>query len=143
MPPLRVRRDDIPLLAWYFVGKLNSRLGKRIDKISEQMMAELQAYDCPGNVRELGNVIERAMILSQSPRLELHKTVSTRKRRPTSSPATRNETLQDVEREHIGRVLEQCGWRICGEGGAANHLGLKRTTLQSRMKRLGIQRPTA
>ncbi len=63
-------------------------------------------------------------------------------RRPTSSPAQRDGTLQDLEREHIERVLEQCGWRICGERGAANRLGLKRTTLQSRMKRLGIQRPT-
>ena len=143
VPPLRLRRDDIPLFVWHFVGRLQSRLGRRIETISEQTMAELQAYDWPGNVRELGNVIERAMILSQSPRLELHDTALTRKRRPTSSPAPRDGTLQEVEREHIWRVLEQCGWRICGEGGAANRLGLKRTTLQSKMKRLGIQRPTA
>ncbi len=146
VPPLRLRRDDIPLLVWYFVGKLKSRLGKPIDTISEQTMATLQAYDWPGNVRELRNVIERAMILSQSHRLELRGIVSTRpngKTLPTSSPAPRDGTLEDLEREHIGRVLEQCGWRICGEGGAANRLGLKRTTLQSKMKRLGIQRPTA
>ena len=71
MPPLRLRRDDIPLFAWYFVGKLQNRLGRRIDTIAEQTMAELQAYDWPGNVRELGNVIERAMILAQGPELEL------------------------------------------------------------------------
>jgi transcriptional regulator with GAF, ATPase, and Fis domain len=146
VPPLRLRRDDIPLLVWHFVAKLKGRLGKRIDTISEQTMAELQAGDWPGNVRELRNTIERAMILSQGPELDVHDIVLTgpdKQRLATSSPAHRDGTLQYVERAHIERVLEQCGWRIGGEGGAANHLGLKRTTLQSMIKKLGIRRPSA
>ena len=146
VPPLRLRRDDIPLFAWYFVGKLQNRLGRRIDTIAEQTMAELQAYDWPGNVRELGNVIERAMILAQGPELELQGILATDrngKRRTTAATGQLDGTLQNAEREHIERVLERCGWRICGEGGAADRLGLKRTTLQSRMKKLGIRRPSA
>jgi DNA-binding NtrC family response regulator len=109
-------------------------------------MDALTTYDWPGNVRELRNTIERAMILSPGATLELStdfpwdrnaKRVSTRIR------GRKSEKLDEVERAHIVSMLEECGWKVRGKGGAAERLGLKRTTLQSRMKKLGIQRPSS
>jgi transcriptional regulator with GAF, ATPase, and Fis domain len=145
IPPLRIRRDDIPLLVWYFVQKLQRGFGKRFKTISRQDMKALKVYDWPGNVRELSNVIERTLILSSEPRLEFgdiltHRHIAIGAPGAVGPPAS-SARLEDVEREHIIRVLEQCGWRVRGAGGAAKRLGLKGSTLQSRIKKLRIQRP--
>ena len=143
-PALRERRGDIPLLVWFFISELQHRLGKEINEVSAQAMAVLTAYDWPGNVRELKNIVERAMILSPAAVLQLddwfpgHRDLSGISFRPH---AGQGETIEEVERAHIEKVLVSCDWKIRGKGGAAEHLGLKRTTLQSRMKKLGIQRP--
>jgi transcriptional regulator with GAF, ATPase, and Fis domain len=145
VPPLRERREDIPLLVWYFVAALQSRLGRQIKHISPGVLEALSAYDWPGNIRELQNVIERAMILSSGDSLEPGSVLPER-RSSASATATRRKdkgaTLEDAERAHILAVLEKCHWRVGGRDGAAERLGLKRSTLQSRMKKLGIQRPT-
>jgi transcriptional regulator of acetoin/glycerol metabolism len=109
-------------------------------------MDALISYDWPGNVRELRNIVERAMILSPGGRLELDDAFPGRQRTTNISSGTRereSENLQDVECAHIISVLEECGWKVRGKDGAAERLGLKRTTLQSRMKKLGIRRPSA
>jgi len=145
-PALRERRGDIPLLVWFFISELQHRLGKEFNEVSAQAMAVLNEYDWPGNVRELKNIIERAMILSPVSVLQLGDWF------PGHSELTDNyflareragETIEEVERAHMEKVLVACDWKIRGKGGAAERLGLKRTTLQSRMKKLGIQRPRA
>jgi len=145
-PALRERRGDIPLLVWFFISDLQHRLGKEIDEVSVQAMDALTAYAWPGNVRELKNIIERAMILSPTSVLQLddwfsgHIELTNNSLQPLRQSG---ETIEEVERAHMERVLVACDWKIRGEGGAAERLGLKRTTLQSRMKKLGIQRPRA
>lgn len=130
IPPLRERREDIPALVWCFVEKFEKKLGKRIDTIPPKTMAALQAYAWPGNVRELKNVIEHAMIISDKT-LEIHL--------PASLPEElEGEGLEEIEIRHIRHVLEKTGWRIGGKNGAANILKLKRTSLYSKMKALGI-----
>ncbi|MDJ0805153.1 MAG: sigma 54-interacting transcriptional regulator [Desulfobacterales bacterium] len=144
IPPLRERRSDIPLLAWYFITMLQSRLGRSFESVPPKVMNALSAYDWPGNVRELRNIVERAMILSPGSRLEMGDDLLPGRsagRSPARSRERKHQNLQDVERAHIVSVLEACGWKVRGEGGAAERLGLKRSTLQSRMKKLGIQRP--
>jgi formate hydrogenlyase transcriptional activator len=134
VPPLRERREDIPLLTWTFVKEFSNSMGKAIDTIADDSMAALLAYSWPGNVRELRNVIERAMILTRSPTLHIklgHPTL-----RPQVANAT--GTLEEAEREHILRALERCGWRIRGPNAAAELLGVKPTTLESRIKKLGL-----
>jgi len=109
-------------------------------------MDALTSYDWPGNVRELKNIVERAMILLPGPRLELCNAFPGHHGTPRVSTRTRerqSENLEDAQRAHIVRVLEDCGWKVRGKDGAAERLGLKRTTLQSRMKKLGIRRPIA
>jgi formate hydrogenlyase transcriptional activator len=143
-PALRERRNDIPLLVWFFVSELGHRLGKNFDEVSAKAMATLTAYDWPGNVRELKNIIERAMILSPDSVLQLGNWFSNEHEVKAVSYRLNGEaieTIQEVERAHIEKVLAACDWKIHGENGAAEHLGLKRTTLQSRMKKLGIERP--
>jgi len=145
-PALRERRGDIPLLVWFFISELQHRLGKSFDEVSARAMNTLTAYDWPGNVRELRNIIERAMILSPGTVLELDNWFSGQRNfTRTSSQAHKSngETIEEVERAHIEKVLVACDWKIRGKNGAAEHLGLKRTTLQSRMKKLGIERPRA
>jgi len=145
-PALRERRGDIPLLVWFFISELQHRLGRNIDEVSAQAMEVITAYDWPGNVRELKNIIERAMILSPNTVLELGNWFPDQRISTGTSSQTheRNgETIEEVERAHIEKVLAACDWKIRGKGGAAEHLGLKRTTLQSRMKKLGIERPRA
>ncbi|MDJ0887811.1 MAG: sigma 54-interacting transcriptional regulator [Desulfobacterales bacterium] len=145
IPPLRERRSDIPLLAWYFITMLQSRLGRSFESVPPKVMNALSAYDWPGNVRELRNIVERAMILSPGSRLEMGDDLLPGRsagRSPARSRERKHQNLQDVERAHIVSVLEACGWKVRGEGGAAERLGLKRSTLQSRMKKLGIQRPS-
>ena len=133
VPPLRERVEDIPQLAWAFVQEFSETMGKSIETVPRKTMEGLKAYGWPGNVRELRNVIERAMIVSQGSELkvELPKT-------NLSSNLSRN--LADIEREHIHEVLKSVGWRVRGEDGAAEILGLKPTTLEARMKKLEIKR---
>jgi len=145
VPSLREHRSDIPLLVWFFIAELQGPLGKTIEAIPTAAMDALTSYDWPGNIRELRNVIERAMILSPGTTLEIENAFPDHHRHThTSSPThtSQSENLEEVERAHIMKVLEECNWKIRGEKGAAERLGLKRTTLQSRMKRLGIQRPS-
>ncbi len=137
LPPLRERQEDIPLLVRYFVQKYGTKLGKRIETIPQPTMEALKAYPWPGNIRELENVIERAVILSRGSQLELGEWLP----KPGVSPqGTWIPTLEELEREHILHVLELTGWRVSGEKGAAKLLGLKPTTLEARMKKLGITR---
>ncbi len=135
VPPLRDRREDIPLLVRAFVEEFSKTIGKTITSISQSNLDMLQRYPWLGNIRELRNVIERAVILARGPRLNVEL--------PSAHPSSAavSLSLEDVERAHILRVLEQTGWRVQGKGGAAELLGIKRTTLQSRMERLGIRRP--
>ncbi|MCZ6681761.1 MAG: sigma 54-interacting transcriptional regulator [Planctomycetota bacterium] len=137
IPPLRDRRDDIPRLARYFAMKYGMKMGKQIKSIPESTLNALSAYDWPGNVRELQNVIERAVILSTGPRLEIGEW-------PPAQTA-RNEdagilTLDEQERRHIRKALEQTNWQVSGPDGAAEILDMKPTTLNARMKKLGIRR---
>jgi PAS domain S-box-containing protein len=135
VPPLRERVEDIPLLVWRFVEEFTKAFGKRIDAIPRDNMAALQRYGWPGNIRELRNIVERAMILASGPRLTIAL--------PTASagPGRRSLKLADVEKEHIRTILESTGWRIRGAGGAADRLGLRPTTLETRMAKLGLKRP--
>jgi formate hydrogenlyase transcriptional activator len=135
VPPLRDRVEDIPLLVWRFVDEFAKSFGKRIDAIQKDSMTALQQYSWPGNIRELRNVVERAMIVATSSELVIALP-------PTSaSAALRSDRLVDVEREHIRSVLLTSGWRIRGVAGAADRLGLPPTTLETRMAKLGIVRP--
>jgi formate hydrogenlyase transcriptional activator len=135
VPPLRHRVEDIPLLIWRFVGELGERFGKQIEEISRDNMAALQAYSWPGNIRELRNSVERAMILAKTARLTIAVP------RTATTPAAQSTRLDDVEKAHIRSVLESVGWRIRGTNGAADRLGLRPTTLETRMAKLGIRRP--
>jgi formate hydrogenlyase transcriptional activator len=135
IPPLRERPEDIPLLVWAFVRQYEKKMGKRIEHIPRKSMEALQGFPWPGNARELRNVVEHAMIVSSGRSLE----ISVPQR--ASSEISVNISLEDVERRHILNVLQKSGWRLTGQGGAAGILGLKRTTLQSKMKKLGIRRP--
>jgi formate hydrogenlyase transcriptional activator len=136
VPPLRERVEDIPTLAWEFVTEFSKSLGKPIESISKESLHQLQMYSWPGNVRELRNVIERAVILANSPRLTVLIPQPTVTRQPFSSL-----TLRDLEIGHIRATLESTNWRIRGHLGAAERLGLKPTTLETRMVKLGLSRP--
>jgi formate hydrogenlyase transcriptional activator len=142
-PPLRDRADDIPRLTQFFTQKFARRMNKAITGIPSATMAALSAYHWPGNIRELENFIERAVILSRGATLE----APLAELKPRVSPARIDgmrpamTTLEDAERDHIRRALEQARWTIGGPSGAAARLGMKRTTLQSRMAKLGIERP--
>jgi transcriptional regulator with GAF, ATPase, and Fis domain len=137
LPALRERVDDIPLLTWYFVDQLQSKFGRRIREIPSATMEDLQAYSWPGNVRELRNVIERSLILTSGDTLVVDEPFVGAG--PPSGPEQADD-LDTQQRTHIVRVLEACGGRIKGPGGAAQRLGLKPSTLYYRLKRLGIDR---
>jgi formate hydrogenlyase transcriptional activator len=134
IPPLRKRPEDIPLLLQAVVMEFQNKMGKEIESIPKKTMQALQSYSWPGNVRELRNMIEHAMILSKSKILDVHMP------KQASSDIEAPGNLQDMERMHMVAVLEKTGWRLAGKGGAAEVLGLKRTTLLSKMKKLGIKR---
>jgi formate hydrogenlyase transcriptional activator len=136
LPPLRDRIEDIPLLVWAFVREFEKRIGKRIDRIEKRSMEAMQLYAWPGNIRELRNVIEYGMIISSG------NTLSVRLPQQGERTERRSADLDAVQRSHIMKVLHDTGWRIGGTRGAAEILGLKRTTLQSLMQRLGIERPS-
>jgi transcriptional regulator with GAF, ATPase, and Fis domain len=138
MPPLRERLDDIPALVWAFIKEFSYKMGKPIERVRAEDLNALQRYHWPGNVRELRNVIERSMILTLGSELRIEV--------PEPADALvdvgqRSRLLRDVEQAHILQVLASTRGRIRGKGGAAEILGLKPTTLYSRMQRLGIERP--
>jgi len=138
VPPLRLRVEDIPLLVWRFVDEFSKAFGKPIHAISRESMAALQRYPWPGNIRELRNVVERAMILAAGHELTIRVPLV------ASAAGSRSSTkLVDVEKDHIRIVLESTGWRIRGNAGAADLLGLKPTTLETRMAKLGLSRRKA
>jgi formate hydrogenlyase transcriptional activator len=138
VPPLRERAEDIPLLVRYFAQKHARRMDRRIETIPGEEMEALTSYHWPGNVRELENLIERAVILSRGPALHVPLPED---RLSGESASASPVTLEAAEREHILRTLRDTNWVIAGPHGAAARLGMKRTTLQSRMSKLGISRP--
>jgi transcriptional regulator with GAF, ATPase, and Fis domain len=135
--PLRQRKEDIPLLVQYFVGKYNKKIGRKIETVSKETLNALQKYHWPGNVRELENVIERAVITSQGPVLQVLDRFDTFR-----DPGAEQDfkALADLERDHILQVLQKTGWRIEGEKGAATLLGLNPSTLRARMRKYGMRR---
>jgi DNA-binding NtrC family response regulator len=135
VPPLRERTEDIPMLVWRFVEDFSKAFGKRIESIAKDNIEMLQRYAWPGNVRELRNLVERAVIGANGPRLTIALPQT------SAAAARRSVRLADVEKEHIKSVLDSTRWRIRGVGGAADQLGLKATTLETRMAKLGLQRP--
>jgi formate hydrogenlyase transcriptional activator len=143
IPPLRERAADIPLLVRYFTQKYAVALNRKISSIPDEGMRALQSYAWPGNIRELQNFIERAVILSSGgilelPLAELKLPASPTSASPTPAPSTSAKTLREAEREHILQTLRQCDWVLGGNAGAAVRLGVPRTTLIYRMRRLGI-----
>ena len=139
VPPLRDRKEDIPLLVEYFLAKLNRKLGKSVRSISNETMSDLMAHVWPGNVRELESVIERAVIISQGTTLQMLDHFSA----PLTpvGPQEEGKLLVDLERDYIGQVLKKTNWRIEGLNGAANLLGVNPSTLRGRMRKEGIHRP--
>jgi formate hydrogenlyase transcriptional activator len=143
LPPLRERREDIPLLVRHFVHQFARRMNRAIDTIPSETMNVLVAYHWPGNIRELQNLIERAVILSSGPVLKVP--LNDLQSQPHAAPAStgKMETLEEVERRHILDTLQATDWVVGGPKGAATMLGLKRSTLQVRMEKLGIRRARA
>jgi formate hydrogenlyase transcriptional activator len=139
LPPLRDRREDIPLLVDHILATRKSKLGKSIVEVPYEVMEALKAYHWPGNVRELENVIEHSVILSAGSTLTLCELFG--RAGAGCVAGSHFPSLQEVERAHILRALDECGWRIRGRGNAADRLGLNPSTLRSRMNKLGIQRP--
>ncbi len=142
-PPLRERKEDIPILVNHFTRKLCSKIGKKINNIPQNVIDIFQAYDWPGNVRELENVIERTIITSSDGIFSIDEFVDQETER--ASPKTNrahNGTMKEMEREHILSTLQACNWIINGKRGAAVKLGLHPSTLRDRMRMLGIKRPT-
>jgi formate hydrogenlyase transcriptional activator len=149
MPPLRARKEDIPFLVEFFVEKLQSHVNRKITFIPDETMEALKAYDWPGNIRELQNVIERSLILSPGGTLsvvgllkkKLSTTTSAMPMGGNTSIAIDVKTLDEVNRDYIRAVCERCGWKIHGTGNAAELLGINPNTLRARMKKLGVERP--
>ena len=152
MPPLRERKEDIPILVTHLVKQLGKKLGKTIDAIPQDTMAKLYNYPWPGNVRELRNVIERAVIITQGSKLrliddldsqalelELHEQIAAHN--AFAGPVPTAETLEQTEYNLILRTLKNVHWRVEGPGGAAELLNLHPSTLRSKMRKLGIERP--
>jgi transcriptional regulator with GAF, ATPase, and Fis domain len=135
VPPLRQRREDIPMLAWSFVQEFSEKMGKKIEMISRKTTEHLQSYEWPGNVRELRNVIERAMILTKG--TSLHVDI------PQSIDSVHQQDmgLEEFEKNHIIDILSMTGWKVRGKNGGAELLRLKPSTLESKMRKLGIKRP--
>jgi formate hydrogenlyase transcriptional activator len=138
MPPLRERLSDIPLLAEYLITRLAAKHQRSVGKVPRPVLDSLLAHDWPGNIRELENVIERAIISMQGSTLQLLEALT-----PEVSdgpPAAATNLMIDVERAHILRMLHASAWRVEGPRGAAVALGLKASTLRSRMRKLGVRR---
>jgi DNA-binding NtrC family response regulator len=146
VPPLRARRDDVPILLEHFAAKTARKLGRPLDRISPAFLERARAYDWPGNVRELENVVERALIMCRDGVLDASELVAA----PAAPGGTASfaddaeraegQTLEELERAHIRRVLDGTSWTIEGDRGAARRLGLNPSTLRGRMRKLGIRR---
>jgi transcriptional regulator with GAF, ATPase, and Fis domain len=140
VPPLRQRKDDIPLLVESFIEKFNKKYGKHITSVPQDIMRSLQSYPWKGNIRELINVVERAVITGHNSVLHIVEKVE------ATLPSRQEETsksLEAMESEHILKILEETGWKVEGPKGAALILGINPSTLRTRMKKLGIHRPTS
>jgi chemotaxis protein methyltransferase CheR len=137
IPPLRDRMEDLPLLVNFFIDKISKRLGKAIAMVPVSVMDALQHYHWPGNIRELENVLERAVVNSSGPKMRLVDKLKNPKKDITKT----DRTLASVEREYIVRVLEQTHWKVSGKNSASEILDLDRSTLRARMRKLGIQKP--
>jgi formate hydrogenlyase transcriptional activator len=138
LPPLRERRDDIPRLVRHFTQQFARRMGRRIETIPSAVMDTLVCYPWPGNVRELQNVIERAVILSPGSSLQVPRGDLQPATTQSAEPTAVVVTLADAEREHIVAALRETGWVVGGPKGAAARLGMKRSLLYWKMKKLGI-----
>jgi len=136
-PPLRDRKEDIPLLVQHFCKKMEPKIGKKITHIAQKVLDRLGAYHFPGNIRELENIIERAVILSRDGKLQIGDWLP---RKKVAEIKEEVPSLEEVNRDHIIKVLKMTSWRVSGDEGAARLLGLKPTTLESRMKKLNIRR---
>ncbi|MEO8770233.1 MAG: sigma 54-interacting transcriptional regulator [Ferruginibacter sp.] len=139
-PPLRERKDDIPLLVRHFCQKHEGKIGRKVTSVNPKVMDALMTYDWPGNIRELENIIERAMILSHNSSLEEGDWLPTTKPVLNANGNPSPQKMGDVEKEHILETLRKTNWKVSGEKGAAKILGLNPTTLEARMKKLGIKR---
>jgi len=137
-PPLRERREDIPALVALFADRYSTAFGRDVTEVSQRAMDTIQRYPWPGNIRELQNVIERAVIVSPDSTLRLDEVLDAVD--PVRSESE-SEALEDVERQHILRVLEATGWQVAGSNGAAERLQINASTLRSRMSKLGLRRP--
>src|SRR5262249_39578934 len=142
VPPLRERAEDIPLLVRHFVQHFARQMNRTIDTISSDVMERLTSYSWPGNIRELENLVERAVILSRGPVLQVPLEALPARIVPIQGHGrTKPRTLADAEREHILATMQETKWVLSGPKGAARRLGMNRSTLQFRMKKLGILRP--
>jgi len=135
-PPLRQRKEDVPLLVKHFSEKVGAKVGKKIGSINPKAMDALLAYDWPGNVRELENIIERAVILSKGRTLQLGDWIPAKTK---TSNSKEMPSLEEIERRHILEALELTGGRVSGQKGAAKILGVNASTLDSRMRKLGLK----
>jgi transcriptional regulator with GAF, ATPase, and Fis domain len=140
IPPLRKRREDIPILVHHFLEKTSRKLGRAVLTVPNELMESFIAYDWPGNVRELENLIECAAVFSSGNTLSLPYVLVSRLSSAANNASV--ESLQETERKHIARVLRACNWRVKGKGNAAERLQLNPSTLYSRMRKLGLTRPT-
>jgi formate hydrogenlyase transcriptional activator len=140
LPPLRERPDDIPRLVRHFTQRFARRMGRRIETIPSEVMDALVHYPWQGNIRELQNIVERAVILSPGPSLRVPLGELQPAAAHANEPTAAATTLADAEKEHILGVLRETGWVVGGPEGAASRLGLRRSTLQWKMKKLGISR---
>jgi formate hydrogenlyase transcriptional activator len=152
VPPLRERQGDIPLLVRHFTQQFSRRMNRAIETIPSATMDALGRYHWPGNIRELQNVIERAVIISSGPVLSVDVTdlkfpkAGPPAEKPASAKSTNgalHDVLEETERQQILKALKECNWVVAGPNGAAAHLAMKRSTLQLRMHKLGIARGTA
>ncbi len=136
LPPLRERPEDLPALVWHFVAKYALGMNKVVDQVPSETMDAMLAYDWPGNVRQLQNFVEHGVIVSQGP---VFRPDFSQLRRQTGNPVINIKTLEEATRDHVLRTLEETKWVVGGRHGAAARLGLARTTLVSKMRRLGIE----
>ena len=136
VPPLRERKEDIPMLIWKFINEFNDRMNKKIDKIPKRLLKTLVEHPWPGNIRELRNIVERAMIISNDKILRVDVPTFKKKQKFDIT------NLDEINIQHISQILELTNWKVSGKNGAAELLGIKPTTLEARMLRLGIKRPS-